>query len=465
MRLTRREFNRGALLSIGGCMTSTFGLAAEQDINQESRPNILFLLTDDQRWDHLGCTGGGILRTPNLDSLAAQGVIFENSFCTTSICCSSRASILTGLYTRSHGVEQFDTPLAPEMLSASFPVRLRHHGYRTGFVGKWGLGGPQPHNAFDFWRGFEGQGKYYHERDGQQVHLNRMLLQQALEFLDGTSPGQPFCLSLSFKSPHEQDGDPWPFQAEQDLAHLYQNTKIPPPPASSIDDFEALPPCVQNSEGRRRWDLFFGTPERYERSVKDIYRLISGVDRVVGQIFLELRRRGVSGNTVIIFTSDNGALHGEHGLAGKWLMYEQSIRVPLLIYDPRLPSHLRGRRVSRMALNVDICPTILELAGVTPSAMREGMSLAPLLRNRVVQRWRGDWFYEHHYDHHGKIPAVEGVRTDQWKYCIYPECGGAEQLFDLHADPHEQHNLINQPYAAPTLRELRRRHQALRLRP
>lgn len=455
-KISRRRFSAGAAAAAASC-----GLSLEAAVKTSAdggrRPNILFLLTDDQRWDNLGCAGHAIVRTPNLDALASQGTLLANNFCTTSICCASRASILTGMYASTHGIERFDVPLSPGQFAQSYPALLRRAGYRTGFIGKWGLGGAMPENGFDVWRGFAGQGRYYHDIDGERVHLNSILRDQAVEFIEGCSREQPFCLSLSFKAPHELDGDPWPYQCETDLADLYEDAEIPLPPTSGEEHHARLPEFVRTSEGRTRWDAYFGTPEQFQKSLKDIYRLITGVDRVVGDMYRALRRRGLSDNTVVIFTSDNGAFHGEHGLAGKWLMYEESIRTPLLIYDPRLPASRRGRRIEEMSLNIDLAPTMLDLAGLPRPDGADGHSLVPLLKGHALE-WRREWFYEHHYGHGGRIPVTEGVRTEEWTYTRYPETQPLyEDLFDLSADPLQVSNLARDSRHARTLDDLRAR--------
>ncbi len=314
-----------------------------------------------------------------------------------------------------------------------------------------------PESGFDFWRGYEGQGEYFHDVDGRRTHLNAINRDQAREFIEGCTGDRPFCLSISFKAPHEMDFDPWPYQHEPDLAHLFEDVEVPLPPTAGEEYFRRLPEFIRDSEARARRQVYFGDPELFQKSVKDIYRLITGVDRVVGDLFLALRRRGLSDNTVIIFTSDNGAFHGEHGLAGKWLMYEESIRTPLLIYDPRLPASLRGRRVEEMSLNIDLAPTILDLAGLPPLEDADGRSLTPLLRGDSCG-WRTEWFYEQRYSHGGRIPVTEGVRTDRWTYARYPETRPVyEELFDLSADPLQVENLAGEPRCARILDDLRGR--------
>jgi arylsulfatase A-like enzyme len=423
-------------------------------------PNLLFLLADDQRWDTLGCMGNRIIRTPHVDRLAAAGVTFTNHFVTTSICMTSRASIFTGQYARTHTINDFSQPFSTEQYARIYPVLLRQAGYRTGFIGKWGVGNQMPRERFDFFAGFPGQGKYFQERDGRTVHLTGIMRDQGLEFLSGCSREQPFCLSISFKAPHVQDEDPRQFLYEPEYEQLYQDTRIPAPETADPRYFEALPEAVRKSEGRRRWDIRFSNPELYQRSVKGYYRLITGIDAVVGRLVAELKSRGLDRNTVIVYTGDNGFYLGEHGLAGKWLMHEESLRVPLVVYDPRLPAAARGKRRSEMTLNIDLAPTLLRLAGVPVPPVMQGRDLLPLVRGERTS-WRGEWFYEHMFTARGRIPPSEGIRTSRWKYGRYLDIEPRfEELYDLERDPRETRNLAREESSRPRLEKMRARREA-----
>lgn len=426
------------------------------------RPNVIVLVTDDQRFDTLGCMGNKIIQTPHLDALARQGVVFDNAFVTTSICAISRASIFSGQYARRHGIVNFATMFAPEAWANTYPMLLKRAGYRTGFIGKFGVGGDLPAKDFDYWAGFPGQGRFYAKADtGFRQHLNRTMSAQALEFLGGCRADQPFCLSLSFKAAHAQDGEEWEYPYELKYKDLYADVTIPPPPTATAEHFARLPKFLQESEGHRRWQPRFSTPEKYQRHVKDYYRLLTGMDAVVGDIVADLGRRGLADNTVILFTSDNGYYLGDYGLADKWFMHEPSIRVPLLIYDPRLPADQRGRRISEMALNIDVAPTVLELAGIDPPAAMQGRSLVALIGHQTVD-WRTDFFYEHSFVHK-LIPQSEGVRTERWKYVRYVgQEPVVEELYDLKSDPLEEHNLSAAVEHAEQLAALRSRWQQLR---
>ncbi|MGH9338077.1 MAG: sulfatase family protein [Acidobacteriota bacterium] len=456
-----RTCNRREFMKAAGGAGALAGAAYGQ---RRQRPNILFLLTDDQRWDALGCMGNSILRTPHIDRLAVQGMRFKNHFVTTAICMSSRASILTGLYSRSHGINDFRTPLSDAQFAASYPALLRQAGYRTGFVGKWGVGKPLPRDRFDFFEGFPGQGHYFQERDGKPVHLTQIMGENAERFLRGCSREQPFCLSVSFKAPHVQDEDPRQFLYDPAYEELYQDVNIPAPETADNRYFRALPEFLQNSESRRRWEIRFSTPEKYQQSVKGYYRLIYGVDVVVGRLMRVLRELGFEQNTIVIFTSDNGFYLGEHGLAGKWFMHEESIRTPLIVYDSRAPQPLRGMARNEMTLNIDLASTMLDYAGVDIPSSIQGRSLLPLLGGERPA-WRQEFFYEHRFQHR-LIPQSEGIRTqDGWKYVRYVDREPVyEELYDLREDPREVANLAKDSQHRKILDVLRARWEAWRLR-
>ena len=434
---------------------------------EPSGPNLLFLLTDDQRFDDLGCMGNKFIRTPNLDALAADGVIFDNAFVTTAICCSSRASILTGQHMRRHRIDDFATPLSSEAMDYSYPVLLRASGYRTGFLGKMAIGRTSeesrhlslPADKFDFWFGFPQSINFRQVVDGKERFLTTRLAEKAVEFLRTNPADKPFCLSISFKVPH----GPWNF-FDPHVPNPYQNTEIPPPASYTREDYQAQPEFLQESlNGSGEWPS--NARARFMNNARTCYRLITGMDSAVGQILATLEELGLDDNTVVIFTSDHGALRGTHGLTGKWIMYEESIRVPLIVRDPRLPVALRGTRRDQMVLNIDLAPTMLAMGGaVIPSCM-QGRDFSPLLRDASIE-WRSEWFYEHTYNTRPPrrpIAKSEGVRTERWKYVRYIELDPPwEQLFDLKSDPGEERNLASLPEHAGILADMRTRWERLR---
>ncbi len=446
---TRRTFLQTSAAATGlACSPSLFAAEAK-------RPNLVFILTDDQRFDMLGCMGNPIIQTPMLDKLASEGSLFTNNFCTTSICMSSRASILTGLYERSHAITSFRTPMPDDRFRYSYPALLRNNGYYTAFIGKWGLGGALPKQKFDFFNGFPGQGKYEHVVDGKDRHLTSMIGDDAIEFIDNAPQSKPICLAISTKAPHVLDGQPNPFRSDPALDDVYKDIPIPDPKTGTPDHHKALPEFLQgeHTEGVKRWKRRFSTPELYQENVKDYYRLITGVDIMIGRVYNALERKGLADNTIIIFTSDNGFFLGEKGLAGKWIMYEESIRTPLLIYDPRKPIQ---QRIDAMSLNIDIMPTLLDYAGVEAPSFVQGRSLKPLVENPQI-KWRDDWFYEHAYNHNNTIADTVGVRFKESKYTRYVS-DKYEEVFDLKADPKELNNLAKNE-SSPLLKRGRKRTQ------
>lgn len=463
-------------------VTLAAGAFARIPVNaaDDKRPNIIFLLTDDQRYDTLGCNGNKIIHTPHLDALSRRAVNFDRAFVTTSICAPNRACILTGQYAARHGMWYFGKELGPEQLARTYPALLKRAGYRTGFIGKYGVGKPPGKNVLEFNRAFPGQGKFRVNVNGKPRHLTSVMADQALKFLDGCRPGQPFQLSISFKAPHVQDSpsvksEQFPYDPSPAIADLYKDVKIPRPPTATSEYFDRLPDFLKNSENRSRWAVRYWGPRRTQQSLKGYYRLISGVDAAVGRILKKLKTAGFAGNTVIIFSSDHGQYLGEYGLAGKWYPHEVSIRIPLIVYDPRLPQDRRGSgrarrgasiqgrgvRTKDFALSIDIAPTILDLAGVRPPKSMQGRSLVPVLRGETPSDWRKEYYYEHHFHPPWKgmhIPQSEGIRTRRWKYIQYIDSKPLyEELYDLDVDPHETLNLATKPQYAPSIREFRRK--------
>ena len=441
----------------------TFVIGSVVGAAEPGRPNILFLFTDDQPQQCLGCMGNRLIQTPNTDRLAAEGVLFTNSFVTTAICCSNRACILTGQYMRRHGIEDFQKPLSAEAFEQTYPRLLQRAGYRTGYLGKFAIGWPKPEvrelslpaDKFDYWYGFPQTINFLQKKDGQKRYLTTLMTEKAVEFLRGNPSGQPFCLTVALKEPH----GPWNY-FDPEVPDAYASVEIPPPATFSAEAYAAQPKFIRDSLNGGTGPKWLKDPAAYQKHVRIFYRLISRADLAVGAIMAELRRLGLDENTVVIYSSDHGSMLGAHGLAGKWLMYEESIRMPLIVRDPRMPPSKRGRRCERMALSIDLAPTMLALAGVPIPEQMQGRSLVPLLDNEQAD-WRQDFYYEHVYNTkppRRPIVKCEGVRTDRWKYTRYPDVKPPyEQLFDLQVDAVEMNNLAQSPDHATTLDQLRRR--------
>ena len=426
-----------------------------------ARPNIVFVVVDDLRWNVPGFAGDPVAVTPHLDALAKAGTVFENAFTTTSICSVSRATFLTGQTMRRHGIRDFARGLSPEQWSRSYPVLLREKGYRTGVAGKWGVGDAaavkEAAAHYDFWRGEAGQGApdFIDPKDPSQTHQTARIGNDAVEFV-ATSPGtQPFFLAINFTAVHARDGRPREFQPDTRDEALCAGVAMPMPPTATEEAFQRLPEFVKKSEGRTRQRRRFATPEMAQGILRDYYRLLTGVDREMGRLREALRERGLEKNTVILFTSDNGFALGDRGLADKWFMWEEDIRVPAFIYDPRVPEPQRGRKVGQIALNVDFAPTILDAAGIAPPDVMQGRSLMPFAQGQTPSPWRTEFYYEH-VTLPQIIPPCEGIRTETWKYIRWTGREPVvEELYDLAADPWEERNLASDAAHAPRLAELR----------
>lgn len=432
MNLSRRH-----LLEVGSLLAIPASAA-------DRPPNIILMLGDDHRWDALGCMGHPVVKTPELDRLGREGVVFVNNFTTTPICCTSRASIMLGEYAGAHQIYDFAKPLTPAQVSRAYWTPMREAGYHTGFIGKFGVGSKMPESSFDVWRGFPGQG-FYFPQGPNGPHLNHVMRDQANEFLRSAPKDRPFCLSVSFKAPHVQDEDPRQYLPPADTESRYAGLTMPQPRGASADDVRRFPLAFHHSENRRRWGVRFGTPELYQASVKGYYRLITANDDVVGAVRATLRDLKLEDNTVIIYSADHGIFNGEHGFAGKWFGHEESVRTPLIVYDPRLPSALRGRRSTATTLNLDLHPTLLDLAGVRAPAHSQGRSLAGYLKGGEPGG-RPIHYFEHRFPNNGWIPSSEGIRTQRWKYMRYTDVAAPyEELYDLRDNPAETNNLIASP--------------------
>jgi arylsulfatase A-like enzyme len=429
------------------------------------RPNIIFILTDDQRWDALGAMGNTIIQTPNMDKLASAGILFKNAYVTTSICCVSRASILTGQYENKHRIHNFSTDLPGEAVSNTYPALLRNAGYKMGFIGKFGVGTHPPQQLFDFWVNTEAGGQMQPnyittDKNGKKTHDTDTIGHAIQKFLSQLDNKEPFCLSVSFKAPHEQDGNPPTYIIQPRYKDYYQNVTIPKPVTADPRYWNQLPDFFRTDTNfaRARWKGLFGTPDLYQENVKNYYRLITGVDDMVGEMMTKLNDIGVADNTIIIVMGDNGMFLGEHGMEGKWYGYEESIRVPLLIYNPKSPDKIKQYKASQIALNIDIAPTILAMAGVTAPKTIQGIDLISLVENKIPER--KDFFYQYYFLGGPQLPREEGIVTKDFKYMNYFE-NNFEELFDIEHDPHEIDNLVNDPKYKQKLTELRLRYKDL----
>ncbi len=451
MPITRRE-----LIPHAAAATAAFTTACSP---RRKRPNVLFLLTDDQRWDALSCAGHPFLRTPHIDRLAQEGARFANAFCTTSLCSPSRASYLSGLYAHAHGVVNNFTDYPRDL--DSFPRRLKQAGYSTAYIGKWHMGeeDDSPRPGFDYWASHRGQGKYFdtefnvnNKRSVIKGYYTHTVTNLALDWLRRHNPARPFSLILGHKAPHGL------WQPEPKYERVFDNIPIEKP-KTATDTGAGKPDYIRKRV--RTWHGIEGPlygAGSYEKFVRTYLATILSVDDSVGAVYDQLRRSGELDNTILVFAGDNGFMLGEHGAIDKRTMYEESIRVPLLF---RYPEAIRTPRVvNELALNVDLAPTLLDLCGLDPLPRVHGASLRGPLAGSGSD-WRKSIYYSYDYEREFPYtPNVRGVRTQEWKYVRYPNGPGladteTAELYHLAADPLETRNLIDAPEAQEQLASLR----------
>ena len=422
--------------------------------------NVVILYADDWRFDTLGCAGNPVVKTPNLDRLATEGVRFTQNCVTTSICGVSRASLFTGQWMSRHGNKafaMFETPWAE-----TYPGLLRTNGYHVGHVGKW-HNGKFPAENFDFGRSYSGS-HWIKQPDGTKIHVTKKNENDALEFLKTRPADKPFCLTLAFFATHAEDGNPKQFLPQPESMALYQDVTIPLPKTATDEALQKMPPFISNekNESRVRWHWRFDTPEKYQEMMKNYYRLATEVDSTCGRVLEELKKLGALDNTLVIFTGDNGYFHGEHGLADKWYAHQESIRVPLIVRDPRMAGEKRGGTNDDFTLNVDLAPTILAATGIKVPATMQGRDIAPLYLAGEKPAWRSEFFYELTLPGSiAKIPASEALVRKDWKYFYWPDFK-LEQLFHVAADPFEETDLAKDPTQAARLAEMRARFAELK---
>jgi arylsulfatase A-like enzyme len=452
-------------------MLTTLLAACALTIAAAERPNVVVIITDDQRWDALSCGGNPHLKTPRMDQIAAEGLYFKNAFCTTSLCSPCRASILSGLYAHSHGVVNNFTEYPTQL--ASFPRQLQKSGYKTAYLGKWHMGeendGKRP--GFDYFVTHKGQGKYFdtefnfdgNDRRVVPGYYTTVVTDMALDWLKQQTD-QPFCLMLGHKAPHSF------YIPEPKYANAFDHVDIQyPATAFKLNDKPAWFQTRLNT-----WHGIYGPlfdfrkqfPDSSPAAVKDFAAMtraywgtLLSVDESVGKLYDLLQSTGQLDNTLFVFTSDNGILNGEHGMVDKRTMHEPSIRVPLLVRYPKLTPPNAPKQIDGQVLHVDLAPTILELCGAEPLPAIHGKSWVKLVTSGDPD-WRKSWFYEYNYEKQFPYtPNVRGVRTEQWKYIRYPSGDGQPdqhlaELYRIDEDPQETRNLIGNPQLQYKVREL-----------
>ena len=436
------------------------------------RPNILFILTDDQRWDAMSIAGNKYLKTPNMDRLGQEGVYFRNTFCTTSLCSPSRASILSGVYAHAHGV--MDNFTEYPVSFRSFPMVLQAAGYDTAYFGKWHMGenNDEPRPGFNWFVTHKGQGKYFdtefnlngQKREVVKGYYTHAVTAMAEEWLQRPRDGKPWCLMIGHKASHSF------YFPEPKYEHAFDQVRIAyPETAFMLDD---KPAWIKDR--LYTWHGIYGPlfewrkkfPDDSPAAVKDFeamthayWSTLLSVDDSVGRLYERLRQRGELDNTIIVFMGDNGLLNGEDGMVDKRTMHEASIRIPLLVRYPGLTPASQPKVIDQQVLTVDIAPSLLELCGARALPQVHGKSWVKLVQ-RGDPAWRKSWFYHYNYEKQFPYtPNVRGVRTDSWKYIRYPHGDGKPdrhlaELYNIEFDPEERHNLIANPKYAATVKDL-----------
>ncbi|MFH1999984.1 MAG: sulfatase/phosphatase domain-containing protein, partial [Planctomycetota bacterium] len=484
----------------------------------DAKPNLLFIMADDHAFQAMSCYGSRINRTPNLDRLARRGVLFEQSFCTNSICAPSRAVLLTGKYSHLNGV--IDNSRSFDGGQVTFPKLLRSAGYETALFGKWHL--KSDPTGFDYWKILPGQGHYYNpdfiemgEKKRETGYVTDLITDDCLKWLNERDQEKPFCVLLHHKAPHRN------WMPDEKHLNMYRNGNVPIPD-TLFDDYATrsdaarqqemtvaehmylaydlkLPPGEEAGADTKRdqWDrrtwadtmdrLTPGQREawekayraeneafskaglegrdlsiwKYERYIKDYLRCVASVDDNIGRVLDALDASGLSENTVVVYTSDQGFYLGEHGWFDKRFMYEESLRMPLIVsYPSEIAPGVNG---DDMALNLDFAPTFLDYAGVAIPKEMQGNSLRPVLAGKTPESWRKSIYY-HYYEY----PAVHqvkrhyGVRTSKYKLIHFYHDIDAWELYDLKNDPHELNNVHGDAAYAGVMAELKTELQRLR---
>ncbi len=460
------------LILLINCFSLTFPVISQTAVKNQ-RPNIVFILADDHRYDAMGFTGAFPgLQTPSLDFMAKQGIYIPNATVTTALCSPSRASILSGQYPHRHRVVDNQAPLPSN--TRFFPADLQKAGYKTAFVGKWHMGNaddaPQP--GFNHWISFKGQGVYYNpvlNIDGKNVfyqdssYTTDLLTDLSIDWIKKQDKNKPFFLYLSHKGVHAM------FEPAKRHKGKYSNIAFAPPPSMFITPGDSKlsaqwKPAADSSILSKGWNVndndipnwvknqrysWHGVDYLYHGQLPfiDFYRqyleTLMAVDESIGKVMDYLKSTGQMENTVVIYMGDNGFSFGEHGLIDKRHAYEESMRVPLLMYAPSLSksSHV----INEVIQNIDIAPTILSIAGINKPAYMQGNSFLPIIRGQNIP-WKEKAFYEYYWEYDfPQTPTIFALRTNRYKYIYNHGVWDINELYDLNTDPYEMNNLIRSP--------------------
>lgn len=461
----------------------------EQEAN---RPNIIFMMSDDHAYQAIGAYGHGLNKTPNIDRIASEGVIFNRSFITNSICAPSRAVMLTGKFSHING--HIDNTLVFDGSQVTFPKLLQQAGYQTAMIGKWHL--ESDPTGFDYWNVLPGQGDYYNPdfiemgKQGRvEGYVTNLITDFSIKWLEKRDKKKPFCLLLHHKAPHRC------WMPDTAYLDLYNDVKFPLP-VSFFDTYEGREAAAgqkmhmknldpvndlkmfdkegeiksglrkffesqinrMNPDQRAAWDKAYEKEIthykeaklqgnallewNYQRYLEDYLRCIASVDDNIGRVLDYLDKNGLAENTLVVYTSDQGFYLGEHGWFDKRFMYEESFRTPLLM---KLPSKIKKDKIDRLVQNIDYAPTFLDLAGIPIPKEMQGKSLVPMLEGNVPEDWRKAVYY-HYYEYPGPhaVKRHYGIRTDRYKLVHFYNDIDQWELYDLQSDSAEVHNRYGQ---------------------
>lgn len=461
-------------ISIGGwacllLLSLLASSAARTAAAPAGHPNIVFVIVDDLRWDDLGCMGNPVVHTPNIDRVAREGVTFRDAFATTPLCSPSRATVLTGVYTHTHGISDNTdrSPASHELVT--YPEYLQKAGYETAFLGKWHMGNDSsPRPGFDSWGCMIGQGTTNDAElniDGKMTktkgYVTDVLTKRAVDFI-ARPRSRPFMLYFSHKALHPEmqqradgslsDPNASHFIPAERHKNLYAGAEIPRRPNVN-DTLEGKPALQRPIAGLPPLSKATGSSDE---TILDRWRMLAAVDESMGALFNALEQTGQLDNTLIVFTSDEGYFYGEHGLSvERRLAYEESIRIPLLMRYPRLIK--QGTQRQQVVLTVDLAPTFLDVAGAKVPATMQGRSLVPLLK-KDGPALHDAFLIEYYTDRvfpRVKDMGYQAVRTPEWKYIHYVDLKGMDELYDLQTDPYEMHNRIGEAEAGPALAQMK----------
>jgi N-acetylglucosamine-6-sulfatase len=425
--------------------------------------NVVFILSDDHRFDAMSFLGHQFAKTPVMDSLAANGAYVKNGLVTTALCSPSRASILTGLYTFRHRV--IDNNRAIPKGTVYFPQYLKQAGYATSFIGKWHMGGEsdEPQPGWDHWVSFRGQGEYLPPSpnytlnvDGKRVkqkgYITTELTDYAIDWLKQQKPAeQPFCLYLSHKAVHSN------FTPEPKYEGSFKDLTFTRPATEASTPGNLLRPRWLRDQ-RNSWhgvDFPYHSKLDIEHYYKRYCETLRSVDDSIGRVLRQLKDMGIYEDTLVIYMGDNGFMFGEHGLIDKRVAYETSMRVPILVQCPAIIKG--GTVIHEMVANIDVAPTIMEAMGLRKPAHMDGESFLPLAEGKSIP-WRKDFLYVYYWEKDfPQTPTTFAIRSDHYKYITYYGLWDSDEFFDIQNDPDESRNLLHDPAHRKQAKEMENR--------